>query len=72
MWAGTLDYFLGLEHSKKNIEEYFWIQQHHNARWYRDELAPSIINQCVWINIKKMMNSTHAHQEYVPDSLIFM
>ena len=25
MWAGTLNYFLELDHSKKNIEEYFWI-----------------------------------------------
>ena len=25
MWAGTLEYFLNTEMSKKNIEEYIWI-----------------------------------------------
>ena len=43
MWAGTLDYYLKSEHSKKNIEEYYWIQENHNWNWFHDDVAPDIM-----------------------------
>ena len=43
MWGKTLDYYLSTEHSKKNIEEYYWIQEWHNWRWFHDEIAPDMM-----------------------------